>query len=233
MILHRLLWLFLHHGDDAQFYLLQARDAIRWIEQKGVRLGGEISALDLGCGHGVFGAELMKKGCRVTFADEDNFLFPEVAHAEFRTINIDRDDLSSLGAFDLVVCSNVLEHLAKPDRFIGSVHQLLKPGGKLYLSWTNWLSLWGGHEFSPFHYLGTRRGYRLYDRIVGRKRKHTPFENLFPTYIGEVLRRIRENPRLELLCIAPRYYTEFPFIMRIPGVREFAAWNCAMLIGRR
>ena len=233
MIIHRLLWRFLHHGDDAQFYSLQARDAIRWIERCGVTLGGGTRALDLGCGHGVFGSELMKKGCPVTFADEDNFLFPEISHASFRTINIDRDDISVLGRFNLVVCSNVLEHLARPEKFIGSVHQLLAPGGKLYLSWTNWLSLWGGHEFSPFHYLGARRGHLIYDKIVGRKRKHTPFENLFPTTIGGMLRLIRRNSHLHLLRMAPRYYTELPFLMRIPGLREFAAWNCALLIEHR
>ena len=33
MILHKLLARFLKHGDDPEFYLLQARDAIRWLEE--------------------------------------------------------------------------------------------------------------------------------------------------------------------------------------------------------
>lgn len=233
MILHKLLARFARHGDDALFYLMQAQDAIRWIERSGVAIGSNVRALDLGCGHGIFGAELLKRGCAVTFADEVSSLFPEIAHAPFREINLDRDDIRSLGEFDLVVCSNVLEHLTTPEKFLNSVHEILAARGKLYLSWTNWLSPWGGHEFSPLHYLGARRGHLIYDKLSGRKRKHTPFENLFPTYIGRTLRTIRQNRHLQLLCMAPRYYTEFAFLMSLPGIREVFAWNCAMLLGRK
>ncbi len=195
-------------------------------------LGPGTSALDLGCGHGIFGAALAKRGCRVTFADEQNFLMPELAGAPFRAFNIDKDDLAGLGSYDLVICSNVFEHLARPDQFLQNIGRLLKPEGKLYLSWTNWLSVWGGHEFSPFHYLGPHRGHLVYDRLAKRPRKHTPYVNLFPTYIGETLRKIRTIPGLRLLRAAPRYYPEFPFVLRLPVLREFLAWNCALLIGR-
>ena len=233
MIIHKLIAHHLKHHDDAYFYLVQAQDAIRWIEESGVSLGAGTQALDLGCGHGVFGAELMKRGCQVTFADEVKSLVPEAAGSPFRQINIDREDIAKLGEYNVVVCSNVYEHLIKPGQFIDSIHKLLTPNGRLYLSWTNWLSPWGGHEFSPFHYLGARRGYRLFDKFVGRKRNHTPFENLFPTYIGEVLKTIRRHPNLTLLRAAPRYYTEFSFLVHIPVVREFLTWNCALLIGKK
>ena len=232
MILHKLLIHYRKHRDDAYFYSLQAQDAIRWIEQQGVGLGKAVRVLDLGCGHGVFGGELVKRGCQVTFADESNGLFPELAGAPFRQVNIDQDDLSALGTYDLVVCSNVLEHLEKPDQFIHSAGQLLAPAGKLYLSWTNWLSPWGGHEFSPYHYLGVHRGHLIYDKFVGRKRFHTPFVNLYPTSIGSTLRVIRREPHLRVIALAPRYYTEFSFLLRVPVLREFLAWNCALLIGK-
>ena len=233
MILNKLLLRFLKHGDDPEFYLLQARDAIRWLKESGVALGPQLRALDLGCGHGVFGAELIKQGCQVTFADEQNFLLPEISSAPFRRINIDTDDLSVLGQYDLVICSNVFEHLAKPDRFLKSAHEILSKQGKLYLSWTNWLSPWGGHDFAPFHYFGPRLGQRLFDKIVRRPRKHIAFVNLYPTYIGQTLDKIRKDSNLVLLRAAPRYYTEFPFILKIPLLREFLAWNCALLLGRR
>lgn len=233
MILHRLLARFMRCGDDPEFYLLQAQDAIRWLQESGVALGPQTRALDLGCGHGVFGAELVKKGCSVTFADEENYLLPEIANAPFRKINIDRDELATLGEYDLVICSNVFEHLSKPKQFLDSAHKLLAPQGRLYLSWTNWLSPWGGHDFAPFHYLGAGAGQWVFDRIVRRKRKHVAFVNLFPTYIGAVLRQIRQSQNLRLLKAAPRYYTEFGFILKVPVVREFLAWNCALLLGRK
>src|ERR1017187_950914 len=233
MIIHKLLAQHFKLRDDPTFYSFQAEDAVKWIERCGVSLGPNARALDLGCGHGVFGAALMKRGCQVTFADEGKGLLPELSGAPFRLINLDRDDIAALGKYDLVICSNVLEHLAKPKQFLDSVHKILSPGGRLYLSWTNWLSPWGGHEFSPFHYLGARRGHLVYDKLLKRKRIHTPFENLYPTYIGTVLAMIRQNPKLTILRAAPRYYTEFAFLVRIPVLREFLTWNCALLVGRK
>lgn len=233
MILPRLLLRFLRHRDDAVFYQMQAVDAIRWLESKGVRSVAGGTALDLGCGHGVFGGELLSRGWKVSFADESCWLHDAYRQHSFSKINLDRDPLDSLGRYDLVVCSNVLEHLARPERLLESADHLLKPGGVFYLSWTNWLSPWGGHEFSPLHYLGAKAGPALYDRVSSRKRFHQPFQNLFPTYIGAVLRAIERNPNLRLKAMAPRYYTEFPWIMRLPGIREFLAWNAALLMERR
>lgn len=233
MILHRLIAHHLKHRDDAEFYSMQALDAIRWIGTCGVTPGAGVSVLDLGCGHGVFGAELAKRGCIVTFSDDHDWLHPSLKDAPFRPFNIDRDDFASLGQFDLVVCSNVLEHLPRPADFITKMHGLLKPGGRFYLSWTPWLSPWGGHEFSPLHYLGPTRGHTLHDRLGRGKRIHTPFQNLFPTYIGETLRWIRAQPHLSLDHAAPRYFTELAFLVHVPVLREFAAWNCALLLSRK
>ena len=233
MIIHKLILRHLTQSDDSAFYTMQAQDAIRWIERWGGPLGKSTTALDLGCGHGIFGAELMKHGCQVTFADEGNYLLPEIAAAPFRQINLDRDDLAGLGQYDLVICSNVLEHLAKHAEFLATAHKILTPQGKFYLSWTNWLSPWGGHEFSPFHYLGSHRGHLLYDKLIKRPRKHTPFQNLFPTSIGQTRKWIRLNPQLRILKAAPRYYPEFSFLIHLPVAREFFTWNCAVLMGKR
>ncbi len=232
MVIHRLIFQYLAHRDDPAFYEFQAEDAVNWLGRWGVALGPETLALDLGCGHGIFGAVLAKRGCEVTYADEAKHLLPGLAGARFLKFNIDTDPLDQLGRYDLVICSNVYEHLARPGPFLENVGQILNPGGKLYLSWTNWLSIWGGHEFSPFHYLGPRLGHRVYDLLVGRPRKHTPFVNLFPTYLGQTMAKARAIPGLKLLRAAPRYYPEFAFVLRLPGLREFLAWNCALLIGR-
>src|SRR5262245_43847423 len=106
MIIHKLLAQYIRHQDDPSFYCFQADDAIDWMEQKGVVLGPKTRALDLGCGHGIFGSQLMKRGCQVAFSDEENGLLPELASAPFRGLNIDREDLAGLGEYDLVICSN-------------------------------------------------------------------------------------------------------------------------------
>ena len=233
MIIHKLIAHHLAHRDDAAFYRLQAQDAIHWLEKNGLALNVKVKALDLGAGHGIFGAELLQRGCEVAFADEANYLNPELASAPFIQINLDREDVSKLGRYDLVVCSNVLEHLAKPFAFLTSMSKMLNPAGTLYLSWTNWLSPWGGHDFSPFHYLGARRGHLVFDKVIKRKRIHTPFETLYPTHIGRTIRVIRRQREIRVLKVAPRYYPEFAFLTAIPLLREFLTWNCAVLIRRQ
>jgi SAM-dependent methyltransferase len=232
MIIHKLIAQHLRHRDDPGFYSLQAEDAISWIARKGARLGPGVRALDLGCGHGIFGEGLARRGCEVTYADESNLLMPSLQGSLFKQINLDRDDISSLGTYNLVICSNVLEHLSKPVHLLRHIDKILAPQGCFFLSWTNWLSPWGGHEFSPFHYFGPRLGVKLYDAVTKRKRMHTPFINLFPTSIGRTFREIRGNSRVRIVAAAPRYYPELAFVVGVPLLREFATWNCAILLQR-
>jgi 2-polyprenyl-3-methyl-5-hydroxy-6-metoxy-1,4-benzoquinol methylase len=232
MILPKLIRHHLRHGDDTEFYRMQARDAIRWIAENGVPIGSQTHALDLGAGHGVFGAELIKDGCQVTFSDEQNFLQPNLRDQPFRQFDLDQENLSAVGRYDLVICSNVLEHLSKPERLLHSIQDCLNPNGYFFLSWTNWLSPWGGHEFSPYHYLGPKLGPKLADKITGKTRKHTPYENLFPTSIGQTKKMLRQNKAVRVISVAPRYYTEFAFLCHLPFIREFLSWNCAILLQR-
>lgn len=235
MLIHKLIALYTISHDYERFYLLQAQDAIRWMRRKGVPLGPTFRALDLGCGHGIFGSELMKTGCQVTFADVDPNYIPESlrAKAPHVAFDIDREPLERLGQYDLVISSNVFEHLSRASEFLSTVHKILTPNGYFYLSWTNGLSPWGGHDFSPFHYLGYKRGYEVWYKLFKRKSNHIPYQNLFPTYIGKVLRDVRNSPTLSLVAAAPRYYTELAFLLHIPIAREFLTWNCALLIKRK
>lgn len=233
MILHRLIRHHLRHRDDEAFYVMQAEDALRWMREQGVTFGPGTRVLDLGCGSGIFGAQLLPHGCEVTFSDCHESLRPEWRDHPFRRLTVGEEDLSVLGEFDVVLCSNVFEHLARPGEFLAQMHRVLRPRGVLFLSWTNWLSPWGGHDFSPFHYLGPRIGHRVYDLLRPGRRQHVPYAGLYPTHIGPTLRDIRRLPDVRIRAVAPRYYTEFAWIMRIPLLREFLAWNCALLIERR
>lgn len=232
VIIHHLIRHHLRHGSDREFYRLQALEAIRWLEGKGVRPRTGLTVLDLGCGDGTFGVELVRLGAAVTFADENDWLPGEVPRSQFRAINLDRDDPAALGRYDLIICSNVIEHLRRPEALLSAFPRLLNPGGHLYLSWTNWLSPWGGHDFSPFHYLGPALGPKLFDRWIKRPRQLRPGENLFVTHIGRTLRFLRSQPGLSIAALAPRYYTELAWLMRLPLLREFLAWNCAILVRR-
>jgi SAM-dependent methyltransferase len=231
MIIHKLLYRYFSHRDDPVFYAMQAEDAINWLEKSGVALNSRTEVLDLGCGHGVFGDALRKRGCKVTFGDTHNYLPPELKSCPYLSINLDDNDYPELGQYDLVICSNVLEHLSKPENFIRQCSRFLKPDGRLYLSWTNWLSPFGGHDFIPLQYLGPRLGSWVYYKLAG---KHNSYDNgaLYVTHIGRILKMIRNISGLKVRKLAARYYPEFSFVLRIPIVREFLAWNCALLISK-
>ena len=139
--MHKLIWHHARHGADHDFSVLQVEDAIEWLVQNGVKPGPRTRALDLGCSSGVFGDTLMRRGCSVTFVDEKDWLADDIPRAHFRRFNIDTESLTALGSYDLVVCSNVLEHLRDQKRFIATMSSILNPTGWFYLSWTHILAV--------------------------------------------------------------------------------------------
>jgi hypothetical protein len=115
------------------------------------------------------------------------------------------------------------------------IHELIRvcrPGGHVYLSWTNWLSPWGGHEMTPLHYLGPRLGSRAYTALHARPPENMPGETLFVLHVGTVLRAVRRLPDVRLVDVVPRYWPSLRFLSRMPGVREVALWNCVLLLRR-
>lgn len=229
MILHKLIAHHLRHGDDAAFYDMQAEYAVQWIT-KNVAVVPGMRVLDLGCGHGQLGKAFEKLGCDVTYSDT-HYSLRDHGRERFILFEVGKSRIEDLGQYDLVLFSNVLEHIPDPKGFIESLQAILRPGGVLFLSWTPWLSPWGGHDFSPLHYLGPNLGARIFDWFRPGRRQHFPYAGLWPTYVGQVLRWVR-GAGLEIKAAAPRYATEHAWIVRIPWLREFATWNCALLIGK-
>ena len=94
--------------------------------------------LEIGCGRGVTGALLKReRGCRVTGVE----LNPEVAKdAERRLDRVivgDVEQLELAGRFDVVVATELFEHLTYPDAFLTRVRRLVRPGGRIVLSVPN------------------------------------------------------------------------------------------------
>ncbi len=136
--------------------------------------------------------------------------------------------------FDAVFCSNVLEHTPDAQGVITEIERVLRPGGWGWVSWTNWYSPYGGHGIAPLHYLGPRVGLKVRTRLFGPPLAESsiPFESLWPTHIGPILRFVRDRPGLELVDAVPRYYPSQRWIVRVPGLRELLTWNCLLLLRR-
>lgn len=138
------------------------------------------------------------------------------------------------GLADLTFSSNVLEHVPAAEPFLAEMVRVTRPGGLLYLSFTAWFSPWGGHETSPWHYLGGRRAAARYERINHRPPGNLFGRSLFAQHVGPVLRLARSRADLDILEAIPRYYPSWlDWVVKVPGLREVATWNLLLVMRRR
>jgi SAM-dependent methyltransferase len=219
--------------------LAEHRDPVPFHEQLAARTLADFpfetagrTVVDRGCGPGHYTRALRRAGATVLPIDLDPTEFELPGGPPGGQIIADamRLPLPSAGV-DGVFCSNMLEHTPDPRAVLSELVRVLRPHGWAWVSWTNWYSPWGGHELSPFQYLGPRWALRAYTRLRGTP-KNVPGVGLFPTHVGQVLRLVKAEPGLELLDARPRYWPRQRWIIRVPGVREVATWNCELHLQR-
>ncbi|MFF0727461.1 class I SAM-dependent methyltransferase [Streptomyces sp. NPDC004134] len=218
--------------DPARAYGLLARDAADQVERI-TPLKGRL-VVDVGGGGGWFTEEFRSRGAEAYLFDCDAGEMAAGSDVTTGAVVADGYLLPLAdGVADVAFSSNVLEHVADPETFLSELIRVTKPGGLLYVAFTNWLSPWGGHEQAPWHYLGADRARRRYTRRTGRDPKHTLGENLFPIHIGPTLKAVRARDDVEVVAARSRYW---PFlaeaVVRVPGVREFATWNLLLILRR-
>lgn len=137
------------------------------------------------------------------------------------------------GMADLTFSSNVLEHVPAPEPFMNEMVRVTRPGGLIYLSFTAWFSPWGGHETSPWHYLGGRRAAERYQRKNGRPPGNLYGHSLFAQHVGPVLRLARRRNDVAILQAVPRYYPSWlDWLVKVPALRELATWNLLLVMRR-
>jgi 2-polyprenyl-3-methyl-5-hydroxy-6-metoxy-1,4-benzoquinol methylase len=97
-------------------------------------------ALEIGFGAGVYLSALAENYREVTATDLDQAHLDHaqrllITHPNLRLLTDDITDSKLLPAsFDLILCSEVLEHIPDTDRVIAGIRRLLAPGGFLLLS---------------------------------------------------------------------------------------------------
>jgi SAM-dependent methyltransferase len=101
-----------------------------------VRAGQRV--LDLGCGDGPFVPALVDARARVTGADVAEGALERARRrapgARYVRVEAHGPLPFDEGSFDLVWASEVIEHVADTERFIGEVRRVLRPGGTLALT---------------------------------------------------------------------------------------------------
>lgn len=215
-------------SDPEPFYRLLAAETVEMLERRHGPLRGR-TVVDLGCGPGIYTDALRAAGARAIPVDNDPREIALTGRPPEGVVLADAADLPlEDGSVDGALCSNLLEHTPDAWAVIAEIGRVLRPGGWGYISWTNWYSPWGGHDMSPYHFLGPRLGPRLHERLHGPPRKNPYGAGLWAVHIGPTLRAVRARPELEIERVEPRYWPQLSFICKVPGLRELLTWNCAI-----
>lgn len=224
---------FLHEQDDPErFYSVLAADSVaqlsRWVDLAGT------TVLDVGGGPGYFADAFRGAGARYVGLEPDAGEMAARGEPEPGTLRASGEELPiRTGSVDVCYSSNVLEHVRHPVRMSDEMVRVTKPGGIVFLSFTPWLSPWGGHETAPWHYLGGHRARRRYVKRTGAEPKNKFGESLFVASAGAALKWARACPDAELIAALPRYHPWWAaWVARVPGLREFASWNIVLVLRR-
>lgn len=216
-------------SDPDRFYADLAADSVATLAEVAPVRGALV--LDVGAGPRQFADAFRAAGARYVPVDHD----PGVSSVRAGGL------IATAGALpvgdatvDIVFSSNLLEHVSVPEAVADELVRVLRPGGVLFLSYTNWLSPWGGHETSPWHWLGGRYAARRFERRWGRPPKNRIDETMFRVSVSQMLRWVRGREDVDVIARRPRYYPDWAApLVRVPGVREIVTWNLLLLLRRR
>lgn len=221
-------------SDPDTFYTYLANDTVAHLTGA-IDLDGA-RCVDVGGGPGYTAEALKAAGAICTVVE---YAFDELLlHERQPDVAVQGDGCAlpvATGSVDLCHSSNVLEHVPDPWAMLSEMARVLRPDhGVGYMTFTNWFSPWGGHETSPYHYLGGHRAARRFETRTGHAPKNKFGESLHALHIAEVQRWFAARPDIEVLWMGPRYLPEqLRWITRVPLVREVITWNLAVMFRRR
>lgn len=131
---------------DSEFKPLHAINPLRldWIRQSVGTLAGK-RVLDVGCGGGILSESMAADGADVTGIDlAEKSLKVARLHGlesgvkvEYRAVAVEDLAAEQPGAYDVVTCMEMLEHVPDPASVVRACSTLVRPGGWVFFSTLN------------------------------------------------------------------------------------------------
>jgi SAM-dependent methyltransferase len=224
-------------ADPDRFYTALSQDSVAQIEQW-TSLPGK-TVVDIGGGPGYFREQFTRRGATYVVVDPDPCEVYARGGAEGLTVFGDGMQLPlSTASVDIAFSSNALEHVPRPEQLADEMVRVTRPGGLVYLSYTNWLSPNGGHETKPWHLIaGGRWAADRYARRTGHRPKNDYGSSLFPVSVAQMLRwtdTAVDAGEVDRVAVQPRYHPTWAHgVIRVPGLREYACWNVLLVLRKR
>jgi SAM-dependent methyltransferase len=223
-------------SDPDRFYRLLAADSVReasrWCDLRGALV------LDVGGGPGFFADAFHAAGASYAGVDPDVGELTARGQAGTNTVRASGLHLPFAdSSLDLTYSSNVLEHVPDPENMAREMVRVTKPGGTILISWTPWLSPWGGHETAPWHYVGGHYAADRYAARHGHRPKNDFGRSLFACSVARMSRWARAAEAagdLGVVAMLPRYHPSWArWVVRVPGLREVVSWNAVLVLVRQ
>ena len=112
---------------------------LEWIEAHASLAGKDV--LDVGCGGGILAESMARRGARVTGIDlsekalrvAELHLLESKLDVHYRHSSVE----DCAGAFDVVTCMELLEHVPDPASMVAACARLARPGGHVFFSTIN------------------------------------------------------------------------------------------------
>lgn len=227
--------------DYRAFQRFQASRIAEYLESHGVRVRRSL-VLDLGSGFGGYASEFAGRGARVVGVD---LVQPPGLEADgVRPVRASALALPLADAvFDLVFCASLIEHVTDPGLLLNEIERVLRRDGFAYVSFPPYWSPVGGHEFSPYHYLGERAAIRLargrsappewVHRVQEATIEPRSFARLYRGWglyrmTVAKMRRLLAESRFETVDVSTRYLPAS--FIRWPLLGEVFTWHAQFLL---
>ena len=132
------------------------QELLQFIEGSGMAPSSRI--LDVGCGKGLLASRLMRAGFG-QISGCDWLPPPGAASYPYRQVDLNREGLTAYAdrSFDVVIASDVLEHLENPASMLRECARVLRPGGHVVITIPN---CWNIFERIHFLLTGNSSRYR-------------------------------------------------------------------------